>query len=206
MEGRTPSRSARRSASSASTTSPSSSSSCRPRRPWSTITEANEDASAFRTLSTKAALGWYAVGTLRIHPHHLAHFNELVGPANGWKHLVDSNLDWGQDLPGLARWMREEDVPEVRLAYFGSADARHHGVEYELLPSVFQAPARPDDPWSFETSPERFPALELDGPPIAVSATLLGGVFLDDYYAPLRELDPVARIGYSILVFDLRHR
>jgi len=32
-------------------------------------------------------------------PHYLAYFNELAGgPANGFKELADSNLDWGQDL------------------------------------------------------------------------------------------------------------
>ncbi|HEX9188145.1 MAG TPA: hypothetical protein VGB87_13790, partial [Vicinamibacteria bacterium] len=43
-----------------------------------------------------ALLGWYAWGTLRVHPHPLAYFNETVGgPANGWRVLVDSSLDWG---------------------------------------------------------------------------------------------------------------
>ena len=52
---------------------------------------------------------WYAGGTLRQHPHHLAYFNEIAGgPANGWRLLVDSNLDWGQDLERLAAWMRGE--------------------------------------------------------------------------------------------------
>ena len=45
---------------------------------------------------------WQAVATARAFPHYLAYFNELVGgPKNGWKYLVDSNLDWGQELPGL---------------------------------------------------------------------------------------------------------
>jgi len=37
--------------------------------------------------------------TLRVYPHQLAYFNEIAGgPENGWKHLLHSNLDWGQDL------------------------------------------------------------------------------------------------------------
>ena len=37
-----------------------------------------------------------------IFPHYLAYFNELAGgPLNGWRSLADSNIDWGQDLPGL---------------------------------------------------------------------------------------------------------
>lgn len=37
--------------------------------------------------------------SLRVHPHSLAYFNEVAGgPANGWKHMLGSSLDWGQDL------------------------------------------------------------------------------------------------------------
>ncbi|MFO1040840.1 MAG: hypothetical protein U0941_03590 [Planctomycetaceae bacterium] len=32
------------------------------------------------------------------YPHQLAYFNEIAGgPLNGWRHLLGSNLDWGQD-------------------------------------------------------------------------------------------------------------
>ena len=37
---------------------------------------------------------WYIGTSLYIHPHYLAYFNELAGgPDNGYKYLVDSNLD-----------------------------------------------------------------------------------------------------------------
>lgn len=39
-----------------------------------------------------------------VYPHYLAYFNELAGgPRNGYQSLVDSNLDWGQDLKELRR-------------------------------------------------------------------------------------------------------
>ena len=51
----------------------------------------------------RPAAAWYAVSVARVHPHYLAYFNEPAGgPANGYRLLVDSNLDWGQDLKGLA--------------------------------------------------------------------------------------------------------
>ena len=44
-------------------------------------------------------------------PHDLAYFNELAGgPANGFKELADSNLDWGQDLKNLKLWLVAHDV------------------------------------------------------------------------------------------------
>jgi len=43
-------------------------------------------------------IGWFAVGSIIIHPHYLAYFNEFIGgPKNGYKYLADSNIDWGQD-------------------------------------------------------------------------------------------------------------
>jgi hypothetical protein len=41
---------------------------------------------------------WLALSSFSIHPRYLAYFNELAGgPANGWRWLIDANLDWGQD-------------------------------------------------------------------------------------------------------------
>jgi hypothetical protein len=43
-----------------------------------------------------------------IHPYYLSYFNPLAGgPSKGYRHLTDSNVDWGQDLPSLADWLRE---------------------------------------------------------------------------------------------------
>ena len=69
------------------------------------------------------ALLWN-LAACRYHPHHLAYFNELVGgPDSGGRYLIDSNLDWGQDLVGLAQWLRENHPGEsVGLAYFGNVD------------------------------------------------------------------------------------
>src|SRR5262249_11687693 len=53
-------------------------------------------------------LAWNMVETALVYPHFLAYFNEIAGgPANGYRWLTDSNLDWGQDLKGLAAYQRE---------------------------------------------------------------------------------------------------
>jgi hypothetical protein len=55
-----------------------------------------------------ALLGWNAVASFWCHPYYLPYFNELIGgPANGYRWLIDSNLDWGQD----AEFVREVYVP-----------------------------------------------------------------------------------------------
>ena len=39
--------------------------------------------------------------------------------------------------------------------------------------------------------------------PVAISSTLLAGIFYPGYYAELRELEPVAQIGYSIHIYEI---
>ena len=86
---------------------------------------------------------WLAKGTLSIAPSYLAYFNELAGgPRAGMQIVVDSNLDWGQDLPGLKRWMDAHHVPRVYLSYFGSSLPGYYGIDYLALPSFYPLPPR----------------------------------------------------------------
>ena len=66
-------------------------------------------------------LGLNLASVASIHPHYLAYFNWASGgPGRGSERLIDSNLDWGQDLVGLSRWRREKAPTEaLGLAYFG---------------------------------------------------------------------------------------
>ena len=135
-----------------------------------------------------------ALGTGRTHPHHLAYFNELVGgPAGGWRWLVDSSLDWGQDLGRLGAWCRAHDVRTVKLAYFGTADPAHHGVPAVLIPG--QSLPRPAA-WVREVRP---------GDVVVVSATLLQGIYVEpgdqSLFTLLRTKTPVARVGHSLFVY-----
>jgi hypothetical protein len=142
-----------------------------------------------------AVLGlWYVGGTLAQHPHHLAYFNELAGgPSNGWRLLVDSNLDWGQDLKRLAAWLREHPTPGLKLSYFGSAEPAWYGIASEALPG-YAAP-----------HPPRVTRKVAPGDVLAVSATNLQGVYLEAedraLMARIRAQQPIARVGYSIFVF-----
>jgi hypothetical protein len=145
-------------------------------------------------LASVLALG-YAGGTLRQHPHHLAYLNELGGgSANGWRLLVDSNLDWGQDLKRLAAWTKANQVEKLKLSYFGSADPAYHGIDAEALPG-YTAPHAP-----------RITREIRPGDVVAVSATNLQGVYLESpedraLMARLRATEPIARVGYSIFVY-----
>ena len=162
-------------------------------------------AGAAKTLLSKKSLttvygvliAWYIGASLYIHPHYLAYFNELAGgPDNGYRYLVDSNLDWGQDLKGLGRYMREHGIPKVCLSYFGSDTPDRYGIAYDWLPSeVLRNP-----------SPGVQTVTLHDW--VAISATNLQGVYFEkkDVYAMLRTKQPVAKIGYSIFVYNLKNR
>jgi hypothetical protein len=62
-----------------------------------------------------------------------------IRPENGWRHLVDSSLDWGQDLPGLAAWLRREARPgePVYVSYFGTGDFAYEGIRAQELAPVY---------------------------------------------------------------------
>jgi len=87
-----------------------------------------------------ALAGLAVVESTAVRPHYLAFFNATVGgPTQGWRHLVDSSLDWGQELPGLARWLGEHRHPgeKIYLSYFGMGDARYEGIDAEPLAPYF---------------------------------------------------------------------
>lgn len=141
---------------------------------------------------------WLAGGTLFVAPHYLAYFNESIGgPANGYKYLVDSNLDWGQGLKELKRYMDAHGVKRVSLSYFGTDSPQRYGIEYDWLPSHYLYNPAPDKP-----------AVVPQNQLLAISATNLQGVYLQnrDEFKLLREREPIAEIGYSILLYDLSGR
>ncbi len=84
---------------------------------------------------------WAAVSSLAVFPHHLAYFNETAGgPDHAHEHLVDSNLDWGQDLLALKVWLDQHpDSGPLRLAYFNHVDPRLVGLKFGLPPVAREA-------------------------------------------------------------------
>ncbi len=130
---------------------------------------------------------------LRYHPHHLAFFNEVAGgPVNGRKHLVDSNIDWGQDLYDLAEALKEIHEP-VSIAYFGSVPPHTVGLDGAPPPQFSPEPGWHAVSVNFvEGRPHtlRLPDGRFD----------IRGL---DAYGYFRFFKPKQRIGYSIDVYHL---
>lgn len=140
-----------------------------------------------------AMAGWYIGASCYIHPYYLAYFNELAGgPDNGYKFLVDCNLDWGQDLKGLATYMQEHGITRINLSYFGTDSPARYGINYNWLPSCILV------------NPEPQQKLPTSGW-FAISATNLQGLYFTDQnlFARFKELKPVAKIGYSIFIYKI---
>jgi len=136
--------------------------------------------------------GLLVMETLGAFPHYLAAFNPLwVKRSEARFHLLDSNLDWGQDLIHLKKFMDRRGLTKITLAYFGHVDPKIYGINYEL------AGATPTEA------------------PVAVSANLVMGLpYLLTYVDPpvwvrpetfawLWDRRPEAQVGYSILVYNL---
>jgi len=138
-----------------------------------------------------------AFETLSVSPHYLAFFNLAAGgPAGGVKFLSDSNIDWGQDINNLAKFLQKEGNPEVLLSYFGTDPPQYYGIQFQALPTV----------WSYPKS-EHLNSIQPQKEFCAVSVTNLQGTYFlkHDLYAWLKEKKPIQKIGYSIYVYDITH-
>jgi 4-amino-4-deoxy-L-arabinose transferase-like glycosyltransferase len=163
-----------------------------------------------RGVLVAAALAWSVASSLAVYPHSLSYFNELAGgPLRGSEHLVDSSVDWGQDLLHLRRWLdRHPEARPLGLAYFGYIDPRVAGIRFALPP---KGPTRPGDL-------ERPRAKEMGPRPgwYALSVTLLRGYryavpdgaggteYLGEpSYQYFLRFTPVDTAGYSIFIYHL---
>jgi 4-amino-4-deoxy-L-arabinose transferase-like glycosyltransferase len=148
-----------------------------------------------RGLMVAVLLLWQVVSVLRVYPSFLAYFNEAAGgPAGGARYVVDSNLDWGQDLRRLRAFVEAHHIEQIAVDYVGGGSPA-----YELGAKYI--------PWGSAKGP--YPGW------LAVSISLLQFAqarwdqALDhpaaEAYAWLQGPAPIAQIGYSIAVFDLRN-
>jgi len=174
------------------------------------------------------SLGFNAASVAAIHPHYLSYFNLASGgPDRGAEHLIDSNLDWGQDLVTLRRWLAANHPGrKVGLAYFGQINPsllalRGDGFEW------FLPPPRPDTLRPVGTDPSRLvgPARRLTPGLYAISASIVRGLpwrLSDpqslrspqaawqaawnadaDAFSYFAALTPIKKVGHSIYVYEL---
>lgn len=123
---------------------------------------------------------WIAVSSLLAHPDYIAYFNELAMQHRD-RIVVDSDLDWGQDLPRLREAVAARGIDRLWIAYFGSTDLSR----YPIAPAIRRLP----------------PRTRVRGW-IAISKTSLKGAYGSAHdYAWLEQQTPVQEIGRSMLLY-----
>jgi hypothetical protein len=143
-------------------------------------------------VATAACLVLLAIETLAVFPNYISFFNFAAGGSrNGINLLADSNLDWGQDLPLLAQWQRENPDSLLYLSYFGLTDPLYYGIRYVPLAGGYQFDKNPTLPSA--------PGV------VAVSASNLQGIIphpqVDSFYETVRRLRPINVLGGSIYLY-----
>ena len=150
-------------------------------------------------------LAWSISSSLMFYPHSISYFNELAGgPAGGANHLINSNIDWGQDLRHL-QWWREKRKNELKGKPFYLA--------YDSLISPAELGFADTLPWPID---QQRPGTGASPGFYAISINLLRGSALlarDGKSSPVllqepmlkyfRDLKPIDRAGYSILIYQI---
>ncbi len=125
-------------------------------------------------------LVWYVLEAILIIPHNISYFNQLVGSQNGWLYLSDTDVDWGQEVKGLANYMKEKNITSIYFApYLPEIYTRNYIKNY-TLPSCTQKNGL-----------------------YAVGASHLKFFESRECYKWLLEHKPVDRIGYSMFVWNI---
>lgn len=136
-------------------------------------------------------LGWIFLEMILAFPYYLSYYNVLGGGAeNGYKFIVDSNYDWGQDLKRLESFVEKNKIEKIGVDYFGGGSPSYYlGEKYEPW-------------WSSRGKPNGW---------FAVSATFRQSAFgkpvqgfikkSEDSYEWLKQYKPVARAGKSIFIY-----
>jgi hypothetical protein len=130
---------------------------------------------ALACIALAALAGWQVFEAARAQPDYLAYFNALAG-THPERILIDSDLDWGQDLKRLKQALRDRNIVHISVVYRGSAD-----FDRERMPASFTRlwPEQRATGWI---------AVFL----LAKATDESGG------YRWLDELQPVARIGRTV--------
>jgi len=133
--------------------------------------------------------------TVSAYPDYIPFFNVAAGGSRGGLSLLsDSNLDWGQDLPALARWQREHPDRQLYLCQFALPDPRYYKIHYIAMPGAL---LRQED----EKAPSGLP------PVYAVSAVALQGTYMPPELKhrvcdPLLKTQPFEVLDGTIYLFD----
>jgi hypothetical protein len=156
---------------------------------------------------TSILLAWSIFSSLWVYPHSISYFNELTvilptpneprspqepegtpfivsllnsGSRNGGRHLLDSNIDWGQDLFYLEKWcLQHSEITEIGTAVYGSYPLEQTKTPTKSMPPIND----PQTGW------------------YALSVNYLYD--REKQYRYFFNLKPIAKVGYSIYIYHI---
>ncbi len=156
-------------------------------------------ARVFTTLIVALTLLWSGLEAFRAYPDYIPYMNQLAESRPHWQYLSDSNVEWGDDVPALAAYLRARGEKRVRAALSGGwGTLRFFGVEYQDLLA----------PPEVKTTETRYVAI---GASFLNGSTVPGGVAgrmegdeRTNFFAPYRTRQPEAVFGHSIYLYRVR--
>jgi len=127
-------------------------------------------------------------------PHSESYFCWLAGgPRRGALHLLDSNIDWGQDVSYLARWLREH--PDQRV------DGIIASVPFSVL-RVFGLRRGSEPQWQRRINADG--TISLSDPPAGRYAVFVRRIYESWAYHYFRFLEPRFWVSPSVRIYELR--
>jgi 4-amino-4-deoxy-L-arabinose transferase-like glycosyltransferase len=145
-----------------------------------------------------ALLAWHGFEALRAYPDYVPYMNQLAAGRPHWQLLSDSNVEWGDDVRGMANYLKSRGETRVRGALLGGfLTPPYYGIDYSdmLVLSNDRLP------------PTRYVAVGasyLNGS-TAEMAKPAGRTFTDaemiNFFDAYRRRTPEAVIGGSIYLF-----
>lgn len=132
-------------------------------------------------------------------PHYLSYLN-LPWRTQGHRYLSNSDFDWGQDLPSLGSYLKEEGNPPLQLCYLGTADPKAWGIEAQELITV---PGITRSERVLPLAPKRELLAVSAGCRQYMSVGLLDGREVRAWEW-LDRRTPIAKIGDTISIYDIR--
>ena len=129
---------------------------------------------------TAVLLAWVIGSSLWFFPYSMSYFNELAGKLTNYPRLLlGSNIDWGQNVYSLQRWVEQNpDARPLYISYTSPISLERLGVE-----SDGAVPTEPTAGWMV----------------VGVNELFTRSGRLDWFH----EHEPVAMIGYAIWVFRI---
>jgi hypothetical protein len=139
-------------------------------------------------------------------PNYLTYFSPLAGgAARGWQTLSDSNVETGQEVKPLARYLKDRGENRVTGIMVGGEFLKFYGIQADDFPGWDVADDSDED--SNDDSGEADEPIKTEY--VAIGAWYLSEVDLSDKQKEIidryRQQKPEVMVGNSIFVFRRQH-